>query len=246
MIKPLKKVMLVSVITVMFALSPSLGSAYSISIDTPSIPSNDSEWRESFQLSKKNNYIVPNDSIFEEPMIENIQPYSNIPGDGATDLKLTTYGWYGQPITQGSSSGIFDNIKNAVLTIVGVFTTNVQSIIISVFDIALSNVDYQRSAYAETRISYNFPTKQGLVYYNSKWNVHFESVNRATYKHYLGGYTDKNKNYRTKAVDFVVATGHGPVQVEYAPHYTNNSYITQQAYLNYLQSKKYTDEYWYN
>ncbi|GGG76641.1 hypothetical protein GCM10010918_36440 [Paenibacillus radicis (ex Gao et al. 2016)] len=93
-------------------------------------------------------------------------------------------------------------------------------------------------------ISYNFPTKQGLVYYNNTWNVLFESTNRNSYKHYYGYYTDKNKNTRQATKDFVPATGYSAVKVESAPHYNDHAFITNQAYLNYLQNKRYSDEDW--
>ncbi|MCM3634184.1 MULTISPECIES: hypothetical protein [Paenibacillus] len=202
------------------------------------------DWRESYELSKRNNFIEKNDIIDEVHSKGIIRPYADLPGTGSLDVKTVTYAWYGAPIVQDEKTGKFDLIKDITVTILGTLTTSVRALILSIFDITLSNIDVQQSAKAETKISYNFPTKQGLVYYNNKWNLHFESTNRNTYKHYSGYYHDTNKNVRQAQKDFVPATGYSAIRVEAAPNYYNHSYIMNQAYLNYLQDKKYSDEDW--
>ncbi|WP_036644883.1 hypothetical protein, partial [Paenibacillus sp. oral taxon 786] len=198
-----------------------------------------------YMQSKKNNFIVPNDVIDEQSLPKvYIKPFAENPGDGATRVNLTTYGWYGAPIVQDEESGSFDLKKDIVMTILGALTTTFGGIVLSVADMALSNVETTQTATAKTMISYNYPTKQGQAWYSNTWHTLFESTNRNTYKHYYSLWMDKNKNTRQYTVDYVPANGYSAIKVEAAPHYYDNNYILQQTAYNYAQSKKYTDEDW--
>lgn len=235
-----KSLLVLSSVCILSAAAP-----YSVLASEVSTPEEKVIARQQYELSKKNNYIVPNDRIDELSLGEpQVSIMAENPGTGATRVNLVTYGWYGQPIVQDQKSGNFNLIKGTVIVILGPLLTTAGSVVLSVADLILSNVDTTQYATAKTMISYNYPTKQGQVYYSNAWHTLFESTNRNTYKHYYSIFIDSNKNSRQGTVDYVPANGYSAIKVESAPNYNNNSFIQNKAYQNYLQGKKYTDEDW--
>lgn len=228
-------------------------SILSMSIASVSSAADVNDYKD-FQIAKANNLIVPNDVIDQNSVPTTIMkqqsgmimPMAEDPGTGALRVNLVTYGSYADLKTIDSKTGTYNLIKDSVLTVLGALTTTVKSVVLSIANLLLSDIDTASTATAKTQTSYTYPTKQGQVWYLGMWNTLFESTNRNTYKHEYAIYWDTNKNQRQATKDYVPATGYSAINVEYAPHYNDNTYIQNQAYQNYLQGKKYTTEDYFN
>lgn len=204
-----------------------------------------------FKAAKQNGYVIQNDVIDSSPLSVSqheglYSPSAINPGTGALRVQTTTYGSYAELQEKDKVSGLYNNIKGVSLLIITNVVAKASSVIIGATDLALSSIDTTKMATAKTLTSYSYPTKQGQAWYSGTWNTLFESTNRNTYKHYSALVWDKNKNQIQRTKDYVPSTGFSAIKVESAPHYNNNSYITQKTQENYIQGKRYSDENWLN
>lgn len=236
-----KKLVASALLCTMLAGSPILSAQSTLSNDEIA------KIKQEVQLAKDNNYIVPNDIIDEAGMPNAFSTFGIDPGEGATRVNLVTYGYLGELVQQGNKSGTFNVIKETSINVLGsLITTTVGAVVLAALDITLNNMDVTKVATAKTLISYSYPTKEGQVWYSNKWFTHFESENRNTYKHYYAQGWDINKQIRQDTKDYTTINGYSAIRVENAPHYTNNTFIQEEAYRNYLQAKKVTSEAWFN
>lgn len=152
------------------------------------------------------------------------------PGTGA--IRVTTYAMGGgTTVFSQEKSGIYEQISGVAMYLLGKYAGSVGTLISDLVSASSYSLNKKSYVTAQTFYSYRYPGKYGQVYLSSKtWSTKAESRSRETFKHSWGRWVDNNGYTRTNSFDYIRANGYGPHNIEYAPHYTNNTWIANKAY----------------
>jgi len=161
--------------------------------------------------------------------------YIDVPMDGSTDIE--TYRYSTGKIFVQEVKGEYSEIEDEYILITNLLPiTGIINSVLGYFEGELENNSYVEVV---TSLSYSYFGKNGIVYANNRWNTHWKTECRETFKHIVvsavttAGYTE------TEAIDYTRPNGYEPILLEMLAHYDDDQEIRKRAYSNYLKG------YWY-
>lgn len=182
---------------------------------------------ESMAIKERDRKILQGDIKIKS---EEISPQYVDPGIGAT--RVIEDAWStGYLYMDDEKYGIGDLIWDALLTIPGYFTTTVGNILLDIADLFFDIVDTNHVVTARLYHSYYYKEKLAQVWIEDKiWKTYYTSRNREWYKHKFGSYVNTAGATRTYTIDETWDMGYPPIHIDVAPHYYDETYLTNQAY----------------
>ncbi len=157
------------------------------------------------------------------------------PEEGYFDLYTSDHFPGGGIYWADKKSGIYELVKDELLSMLGIVTKKVSTVIIAV--VTLYNdieIDKTENVTGELGYSYTYTAKEGLIFTNGQWKSYVECHKRYTWQHYRGQFVGDDAFVRQQQLDFIHSEGYLPIDTKPSTHYHDDSWISAKAREGYI------------
>jgi len=164
--------------------------------------------------------------------LPNVEDGVTILGTAVGDTRVC-FGWTtsGYTYLDDTEQGIARSIWDVLLSIVSYFVNTAGNIILDVASFLGVTCDRDQGATSRLLHSYRYITKYAQVYEPSlEWKTWYTSRSREWYRHEYASFVNTLGDTETDTIDYTYTRGYSPINTDWAPHYSDHTYLMNKAH----------------